>query len=372
MSAKRIVSVLASESGVEINGRHPWDIRVHDERFYRRVLADGSLGFGESFLEGWWDCDDLEELFSRITSADVERKIGRSVRTMYEAGKARLLNLQSRRRSAIVAARHYDVSIDHYCRMTDPWITLSCGYWKEAINLAQAQEAKLDLICRKIGVRGSDRVLDIGCGFGSFVRFAANRYGCSAVGVNISAEQVKHARELADGLPVAIYEGDYRDSSAYTEGGLFDAIVSAGMFEHVGHKNYRAYMEVAHRCLKDRGLFLLHTVGANVSNTTNDPWFDKYIFPNGLVPSIQQIGKAIEGLFVMEDWHNFGVDYVKTLRAWFDNLDSGWQGSRATPSYRLWKYYLLCSAGVFRSRQKQLWQIVLSKGGVPGGYTAVR
>ncbi len=344
---------------------------MHDERFYERVLADGSLGFGETFMEGWWDCDDLEEVIYRVCSSTADRKVGRSVRTIYEAARARLFNLQSRRRSSIVAARHYDVSIEHYVRMTDPWITLSCAYWKDATNLAQAQEAKLDLMCRKIGLRESDRVLDIGCGFGSFVRFAARRSGCSAVGVNVSAEQVTRARELCAGLPVTIYQSDYRETSTYARE-PFDKIVSAGMFEHVGYKNYRTYMETAHHLLKDGGLFLLHTVGGNMSTTTNDPWFDKYIFPNGAVPSIQQIGRAIEGLFVMEDWHNFGVDYVKTLRAWFENFDRTWEGSRADPLYRTWKYYLLSCAGIFRSRQKQLWQIVLSKGGVPGGYLPIR
>jgi len=140
----------------------------------------------------------------------------------------------------------------------------------------------------------------------------------------------------------------------------------------VGWRNYRAYMTTVAEVLAPGGLFLLHTVGSNTSSRMNDPWFDRYIFPNGLLPSIAQIGASIEGLFVMEDWHNFGIDYDKTLLAWNANFDRNWPGSRTDRFYRMWRYYLLAAAGMFRSREKQLWQIVLSKGGTRGGYASVR
>lgn len=372
MSAERIIRDLTQRLDVGLNGARPFDIHVHDPRFYARVLAHGSLGLGESYMDGWWDCDDLPELFYRIAAGGVEHRLPRSATMLLDVVRARLVNLQSRRRSSMVAEQHYNKTIQTYRSMADRWTTLSCAYWKDAQTLDQAQERKLDLIARKLRLQAGDRVLDIGSGFGAFARFAAERYRCSVVGINVSVEQVRCAREVSAGLPIDFRVCDYRDVDAYWDGRPFDALVSTGMFEHVGLKNYRVYMEVAHRVLKPTGLFLLHSVGSDVSTTTNDAWFDRYIFPNGLLPSIRYIGSAIEGLFVMEDWHNFGTDYEKTLLAWYGNFDRHWTGDRGDPFYRMWRYYLLSAAGVFRSRTKQLWQIVLSKGGVPGGYASVR
>jgi cyclopropane-fatty-acyl-phospholipid synthase len=372
MDAKGILHNLIRPAGVEFNGARPFDIHVHDPRFYGRVLRHRTLGLGESYMEGWWDCDDLPELFYRIATSGLDSRLSRSTAMVLAGIKAQLLNLQSRRRSATVAERHYNISTDMYRSMSDRWITLSCGYWRHASTLDEAQEAKLDLIVRKLRLTARDRILDIGCGFGAFARFAAERYGCTVVGVNVSAEQVRWARNLSAGLAVEFHVNDYRELDGYWDGRPFDAVVSSGMFEHVGHKNHRIYMQVVDRVLKPNGLFLLHTIGSNVSSTTNDPWFDRYIFPNGLLPSVRHIGAAIEGLFVMEDWHNFGRDYEKTLLAWYTNFDRAWAGDRADPLFRMWRYYLLSAAGVFRSRTKQLWQIVLAKGGVPGGYVAVR
>lgn len=365
LSAEEVVRRLASDVGITIDGRLPWDLRVHDRRFYRRVLTDGSLGLGESYMEGWWDCDDLVELHCLIARGDAESRIRPSWRVLWHAGKARLVDLQSRRRASIVARSHYDVTVDHYSAMTDPWRTMSCGYWKDATTLAEAQEAKLDLVCRKLGLSSQDRVLDIGCGLGSLARYAATKYGCSVVGISIAGEQVRGLRELCIDLPVTVHHCDYRDVEIFAKDGPFDKIVSLEMFEHVGVKNHREYFAVAHGCLRPGGLFLLQTVGANVSSHRNDPWFDKYIFPNGVVPSVRQIGAAIENLFVLEDWHSFGPDYVKTLSAWFENFDRHWPGSKGDAFYRMWKYYLLSAAGGFKARRRQIWQILLSKGELP-------
>ncbi|OHC28877.1 MAG: cyclopropane-fatty-acyl-phospholipid synthase, partial [Pseudomonadales bacterium RIFCSPLOWO2_12_59_9] len=242
--------------------------------------------------------------------------------------------------------------------------------WQGAANLAQAQEHKLDLVCRKIGLQPGERVLDIGCGWGSFAEFAAQRYGAQVVGITISREQAELARRRCKGLPVEIRLQDYRDLNE-----PFDHIVSLGMFEHVGWKNYATYMAVVQRCLRDSGLFLLHSIGANDCRKHCDAWIDRHIFPNGGLPSIAQIGKAIGNNFVMEDWHNFGADYDRTLMAWQANFERHWDELASTYNqrfYRMWNYYLLTCAGAFRARDIQLWQIVLAKGGVPGGYQAVR
>lgn len=365
MNAKRLVQNLAGEIGITIDGSRPWDVQVRDDRFYARVVAGGSLGLGESYMDGWWHCDDLIELHSRIAQSDVEDKTNRSLRARLKSWQAQMLNLQSRRRAPIVAKRHYDVTIEHYRNMTDKWITLSCGYWKEAETLTEAQEAKLDLICRKLRLSAGDRVLDIGCGFGSFARFAAERYGCSVSAINISSQQVREARALCQGLPVTVHHCDYRDIPRLVrDNGKYERVLSVEMFEHVGYKNHRTYMEIVHGSLRDGGLFLLQTAGGNVSNYQNDDWFDKYIFPNAVVPSVQQIGDAISGLFVLEDWHSFGLDYVRTFSAWFEQFDRTWMKSRNDPFYRMWKYYLLSGAGGFKARRRQLWQLLLSKGGI--------
>jgi cyclopropane-fatty-acyl-phospholipid synthase len=249
-------------------------------------------------------------------------------------------------------------------------MTYTCGYWQGALNLEQAQADKLDLVCRKIALQPGDRVLDIGCGWGSFAEFAALRYGAQVVGVTISRQQAQLARQRCDGLPVEIRLQDYRDLDE-----PFDHIVSLGMFEHVGWKNYATYMQVAQRCLGDSGVFLLHTIGANSSCKHCDAWISRYIFPNGGLPSIAQLGKSLEGRFVLEDWHNFGADYDLTLMAWHANFERHWHeltGSYDQRFYRMWRYYLLICAGAFRARDIQLWQLVLSKKGLSGGYLSVR
>jgi cyclopropane-fatty-acyl-phospholipid synthase len=361
---------LLAKADVHVNGGRPWDIQVHDERFYGRVLGHGSLGLGESYVDGWWDCAELEEFFARILSAKLDEHAKRDAAVLFFAAAARFLNLQSKERAFVIGERHYDAGNDLFRAMLDSRMTYTCGYWKKAKTLDEAQEAKLDLVCRKIGLKKGDTVLDIGCGWGSFAKYAAEKYGAVVTGVTVSREQIALGNELCKGLPVTLKFQDYRDVQ-----GTFDHVVSLGMIEHVGYKNYGTFMRTVARCLKDDGLFLLHTIGCNISARRGDPWVDKYIFPNGMIPSIQQIGAAIEGVFVMEDWHNFGADYEATLMAWRRNIESRWNklDSRYDERFRrMWRYYLACSIGSFRSRVNQLWQIVLSKDGVPSGYRSLR
>lgn len=369
-SAKRLIEQILAQAGIEVNGRNPWDITVRDDRFYRRVLFDGSLGLGESYMDGWWECDRLDEFFSRIIPTNPERKIKGSVKLLYLGLRSRVFNLARKSRAYQVGRKHYDTGNDLFEIMLDRRMCYSCAYWDETNDLDDAQEAKLDLICRKLGLKPGDRLLDIGCGWGSLVKYAAERYGVEAVGITVSAEQASLGRELCAGLPVEIRLQDYRDIDE-----PFDHVASVGMFEHVGHRNYRTYMRVVHRCLKDGGLFLLHTIGKHYTENTFDPWMEAYIFPNTLVPSMKQIAAAAETSFIVEDWQNFGSDYDQTLLAWFGNFDSRWQEIRDRYDdrfYRMWKYYLLSDAGAFRCRSVQVWQIVMSKQGVPGGYRSIR
>ena len=367
---KRLVHHLLGEAGVRIGGRQPHDIQVHNPGFYSRVVAGGSLALGESYMERWWDCEALDCFFERILSADIDRKARKSFPAALTAVKARLKNPQNKVRAFEVGRRHYDIGNVLFSLMLDKRMNYSCAYWHGADTLDQAQEAKLELTCRKLMLNPGMQVLDIGCGWGGFAAYAAKHYDVEVTGVTVSREQVKLAREICDGLPVCIELLDYRDLQK-----TFDCIVSIGMFEHVGCTNYRTYMEVVHRCLKKDGLFLLHTIGGNRSVRSVDPWLARYIFPNSMVPSAHQITAAAEGLFVLEDWHSFGPDYDRTLMAWYRNFTNNWQQLRTQYDerfYRMWTYYLLSSAGSFRARRNQLWQIVYSKGGVPAGYSSIR
>lgn len=368
---KSLVKELLSLADIEINGSNPWDIQVHDERFYKRALAEVELGLGESYMDGWWDVEKLDEMIYRIIRADLQNKVKRNIKIAFQLAGFYLINMQARHRAFIIGERHYDLGNDLFRNMLDKRMNYSCAYWKSAANLDEAQENKLELICKKLYLEPGMRVLDIGCGWGAFGKYAAEKYRVEVVGITVSKEQVALGKELCKGLPVDLRLQDYRDVNE-----KFDRIVSVGMIEHVGYKNYRTYFKVAEKNLKDDGLFLLHTIGEVRSTKSTDAWTHKYIFPNGMLPSIAQLAKAVEGLFIVEDLHNFGSDYDKTLLAWFKNFHNNWEKIKhkyGERFYRMWKYFLLSSAGAFRARNKnQVWQIVLSKKGVPGGYIAVR
>ncbi len=329
-------------------------------------------------MEGWWEAKELDQFFTKVLSAHLDEEVRANPAMLFMIAKAVVFNMQSSSRAFKVGEVHYDLGNDLYEAMLDKRMTYTCGYWSgspPARDLDEAEEAKLELVCKKIGLKAGDRVLDIGCGWGSFAKYAAEKYGARVVGITIAREQVALAQERCEGLPVEIRLQDYREVNE-----KFDHIISLGMFEHVGPKNYKEYFEVARRCLNDGGLFLLHTIGRKDAVPVTDPWLNKYIFPGGVIPSMSQITKAVGKKFVIEDWHNFGPDYDKTLMAWFHNFDAAWptlkdtyglpgQGDRF---YKMWKYYLLQCAGAFRARNLQLWQIVLSKEGVEGGYKSVR
>jgi len=367
---KSFIRELLSPADIHINGDNPWDIRVYNDAFYEKVIRDGSLGAGEAYIEEWWDAPRLDEFFSHLLNANLEEKIRKHWKLLPEIFFTRIFNHQSRARAFRAGHRHYDLGNDLFIHMLDKRMAYTCAYWKDAVTLDEAQEKKLDLTCRKLNLQPGMHVLDIGCGWGSFAKYAAENFGVKVTGVTVSADQVELGRKMCEGLPVEIKLMDYRMLQ-----GKFDHVVSLGMFEHVGYKNYRRYMRIVHDCLKDDGLFLLHTIGGNTSGTFTDPWIDKYIFPDSMLPSIKQIGQAIEGIFVMEDWHNFSAYYDKTLVAWHDNFVNNWNGLKEhydEKFFRMWKYYLLMCAGSFRARKNQLWQIVLSKKGIPGGYISIR
>jgi len=363
---------LAAEAGIRFNGNDPWDIKVADQRLYRRILMDGSLGFGEAYMDGWWECERLDQLFHRLLAVDADNRLDKRMRLrlLGEILRHALFNRQSRRRAFVVGEQHYDIGNDVFEAMLDPTMSYSCGFWQQAATLDEAQRDKLDMICRKLDLQPGERLLDIGSGWGSLARFAAENYSVEVLGITVSKEQQKLARERCVGLPVTIELMDYRDLS-----GEFDKVVSVGMFEHVGPKNHARFFAIVEHLLKDQGLFLLHTIGNYRTSRKPDPWIDKYVFPNGFLPSSADIARAVEGQFLIEDWHNFGADYDRTLMAWWENFERGWpalEDKYGQRFYRMWKYYLMSCAAFFRSRQGQLWQLVLSKRARFSVYRSIR
>lgn len=360
---KKLVAEVFDLCDIRLNGDRPWDIEIIDDRFYQEVAKNGDIGFGEAYMEGWWTCPRIDLMTEKVIRGKILEKIKKNPRFLLLALQHFLFNSQNLPGSKKVAKEHYDIGNNLYELMLDKRMNYSCGFWKHAHNLDEAQEDKLEMICQKLQLEPGMSLLDIGCGWGAMAKYAAEKYGVQVVGATISEQQHRLAKELCQGFPVEIRLEDYRHVT-----GTFDRIVSIGMFEHVGVKNYNTYMKTAHNLLKDNGLFLLHTIGCNRSVMMGNPWIEKYIFPNSMLPSIKQIGKSIENRFIMEDWHNFGPDYEKTLNAWHHNFNANWpilKESYTEKFKRMWNFYLLICAGGFRARHLQLWQIILSKNGAP-------
>ncbi|WP_252180048.1 cyclopropane fatty acyl phospholipid synthase [Endozoicomonas sp. 4G] len=365
-----LFSTLLAPADIQINGDRAWDIQLHDESALDTILAQGSLGFGETYMKGLWDCLQLDELVNRLLRHKLEDQLSVKAKlllgiTIGQKKIANLFNRQSVAQSSKDVPFHYDIGNDLFQIMLDDRMTYTCGYWKEASNLNEAQAAKLNLICRKLGLMPDMRVLDIGCGWGSFMNYAAENYGVMCDGLTLSKEQAQLGQELShnQSLPVRFMLKDYRE---YEPTRQYDRIASIGMIEHVGPDNFSEYFQRAHRLLKDDGIFLLHTIGSPVSQNKTDPWIHKYIFPNGVIPSISQLTASMEGLFNVEDIHNIGPNYDKTLMAWCNNFENNWEQiahKYDKTFYRMWRYYLLSCAGAFRSRNLNLLQFVLTKPG---------
>ncbi|MDN3700630.1 cyclopropane fatty acyl phospholipid synthase [Vibrio artabrorum] len=355
---------------IKINGNRPWDIQIHDTAVFNRVLTDGSLGFGESYMDKMWDCDDIAEMISRVLASKIDKKLDLKKKLVLGAhiGKSKVkkfFNPQGTSLSKKNVQFHYDIGNDLYKAMLDKRMTYTCAYWDNSDNLDDAQEAKLDLICKKLDLKPGMRILDIGCGWGSFMIYAAEKYGVTCDGLTLSEEQAKLGSLLVDekNVPVNFILKDYRLYEPYEK---YDRIVSVGMLEHVGSSNYSDFFKCANKLMKDDAIFLLHTIGSFESTTTNDPWIHKYIFPNGEIPSLAQLSIAMEPAFNMEDLHNIGQSYDLTLCAWYENFHKAWTTKQIDYDerfYRMWKYYLLSCAGAFRCRDLSVWQMSLTKVG---------
>lgn len=365
MTPEKFITGLLHDAGVTINGDRPHDLIINDERVFERVITDGSLGFGEAYMDGWFECERLDQLVNKVYANQLQTKIDKKD-AFFALIRAHARSLGSKSRSYEIGKVHYDTGNELFRRMLDPYMMYSCGYWLRAETLEQAQKDKLELTCKKLMLEPGMRVLDIGCGWGGFARYAAEHYGVQVVGITVSEEQRKLGTELSAGLPVELRYQDYRKIDE-----TFDRAVSIGMFEHVGHKYYQEYMDACARCLKPDGLFLLHTVGYKERGEAN-PWFDRYIMPGVAFPAMSQIMACAEPHFELEDFHNWeGSHYGKTLMAWFDNFNASWPEIKDLYDdrfYRMWKLYLQGCAGAFRCNRMRVWQLVFSREEFSGGY----
>jgi cyclopropane-fatty-acyl-phospholipid synthase len=371
-----IIEEKLKKLGIGTNGENPWDLNIHDRRTLDAVLREQSIGAGESYMKGWWDCEKLDELFFRFCQNKGEKEFYAGWKVSLIRLRNTLINQQSRRRAAMVAKEHYNIGNKLYEKMLGKSMAYTCGFWKDAKSLDEAQFKKYDLICKKLYLQPHDKVLELGCGWGGLAKYMAENYGCEVVAIDIGTESSRYAKEACKNLPVTIYQGDYRDTHIYnSQKQKFDKIVSVGVLEHVGYKNYSIFLDIARSFIKPQGIFLLHSIGKNITLNFCDPWIDKYIFPNGILPSLKLVGKAFENRFVVEDLHNFGAYYDNTLMEWYKNLNLHWPELRHDYNekfLRMMNYYLLSCAGVFRARNMQLWQFVLTPNGKEHGYISVR
>jgi cyclopropane-fatty-acyl-phospholipid synthase len=369
MSTEVFIREQLAKAGVTINGPEAWDLQVRDACAYIRILRNGTIGFGEAFMEGLVDCERFDLLAERAFRANLSKQF--EVRAaLVHSVKVRLNPFGSRHRSFEIGEAHYDAGNDFFESLLDPYMAYSCGYWERAETLDAAQRDKLDLICRKLRLEPGMRVLDIGSGWGSFARYAAEHYGVSIVGITVSRQQIEFATRVCSGLPVSFRYLDYRDIDE-----SFDRVVSVGMFEHVGRRYYDNFFAACERCLKPSGILLLHTIGQQQERPVN-AWYNKYIAPGAEIPTIRNIVESARSGLVLEDLHTFyGVHYDKTLMAWSANLDAAWSRLKETydePFYRMWKMYLQGCAAGFRTDLLRVWQFVFSRGGIPGGYAYAR
>lgn len=359
MLEKKFIALLG-EAGIHVNGADPWDMQIHSNEVFWSLMF-GNLRLGETYMAGNWDAERLDEFFFRLLKAGLDKR--KYVANLLTFVKFLLINAQ-KLNPWKVAERHYDLGNDLFEAMLDGQMQYSCAYPKKGDSLDLAQIRKLDLICRKLQLKAGDDVLDIGCGWGGLAQYAAAKYGVNVTGLTISREQAELARQRCKNLPVAIITEDY---GKFLDGDKkWDKIVSVGMFEHVGPKNYRTYMELANKSLKPEGIFLLHTIGGLSQGLNTDPWIERYIFPGGVIPSKLQITKAAKGIFAERDCHEFGACYDWTLMRWWQNFHTAWPELSKNPKYdrrfyRMWEYYLKSCAGAFRAGKLQLWQIVFTK-----------
>ena len=357
---------LLASADIHLNGSRPWDIQIKYPQTLQRLLSLGGFALGESYMDGWWECQAIDLMVERAMRAGLQEKLA-TPRAWWESFKVRMRPRDGVGQSRIVGRMHYAVGNQVFQAMLDPYMAHSCAYWVEgAQTLEEAQIAKLEMVCRKLQLRPGMRVLDMGCGWGSFMRYAAEHYGVTVLGLSNVPHQIELGKTLARHLPVQFELSDYAQFN--TDGkSKFDRIVSIGTFEQLGQAHVAAFFETAKGCLKDDGWMLLQTQGKSNRQRLLDAWNDKYIYPQGYLPRLDEVTQASEAHFVVEDVHNIGADHDRTLLHWHQRFEMAWPQLRLSHDerfYRMWRFHLLSSAASFRTRHHQMWQLVLSPKGL--------
>ncbi len=349
-----------------------------DESVRRRIQRDGIFGLGETYEQGLWSTDHLDEYMDQVFTAPPPR-LSPFVwsRLILGALDKRIFNRQAGRGAFNIGEKHYDLGNDLFHSMLDTSMSYTSGYWASADTLEQAQEAKLDLICRKLNLQPGQHILDIGCGWGNFAEHAARNYGTRVTGVTVSKEQAEFARKRCENLPVDIRLQDYREVDE-----LFDHVVSIEMIEAVGRKNLPNYYSVVDRCLSEGGLFALQVISGNTLTRTSDRRLDQYIlwlvrniFPDGYLPRADELVPPRKTALRIVDWHRYDDDYNQTLLAWAARFNENWSqiaDQYDERFYRRWNFYLHGCAAMFRAQLIDVNQLVYTKGKTATRFKPVR
>jgi cyclopropane-fatty-acyl-phospholipid synthase len=350
-------------------------VRVHDERLFRRVLFGGDVGFGEAYMDGDWSADDLVavvRLAIRNLALFEDRNRLFSTVSRWRDRLSHRLRPNSRRGSRANIRFHYDLGNEFYRLFLDPSMAYSCGIFRSADDsLEAAQQEKYDRICRKLRLGPSDRVLEIGTGWGGFAVWAATRYGCHVTTTTISAEQHAYAADLFARLglgpdSVSLRREDYRDLT-----GRFDKVVSIEMFEAVGFRNYDGFFGQCDRLLTPDGTMLLQAITVTDQRferyLATPDWIRKYIFPGGELASVAAILQSLRRATSLALYHaeEIGAHYARTLRAWRQRFMTSLDRVRALGFddrfIRAWEYYLASCEAAFLERQIGDVQLLLTK-----------
>ena len=342
-------------------------VQPHHESALHRAQRGGIYAIGEAYIAGLWTTDRLDDfIFKLLTTPQPKPSLFAQAKMFIHVMDRYLFNRHNGRRAFNIGTQHYDLGNDLFRAMLDPSMTYTSGYWAQASTLAAAQEAKLDLLCRKLDLRPGMSVLDIGCGWGNFARYAAEHYGVHVTGVTVSQQQAEEARRRCVGLSVEIRLQDYR---AVTE--TFDRVVSIEMIEAVGRKNLPTFYRVVEDRLNDDGIFVLQAITGDTWSRTSDRrldeyslWLVTYIFPDGYLPTQRELSGCGSTSLRIEDWQSFGQDYDRTLLAWADNFANHWDElkNRYDEAFRRrWEFYLCGCAAAFRANRFDVCQIVYSK-----------
>jgi cyclopropane-fatty-acyl-phospholipid synthase len=347
------------------DGQPVFTLCLNSKEGIKSALRNGALGMAEAYMDGEIDIDGNLQAFLKFESAPLYERMKLSLREKIKFAVSLLITRNTVRGAKKNVKHHYDLGNDFYQLWLDPSMTYTCAYFtRYGDTLAQAQNNKHEHICRKLRLEPGMTLVDIGCGWGAMLVYAAQRYGVIGVGYTISEEQAKWAKEnikrlgLEDRITIELK--DYREAE-----GQFDRWVSIGMFEQIGKSFFDMFFSEITRILKPGGIGVLHTIGSS-EPYTNNPWIEKYIFPGGHLPQLGDLVDGMNGINLNPiDVEDLRLHYGQTLDSWYANFNrvenTVWEmyGERFV---RMWRFYLNGAAQGFKWGTLRLYQIVFSHG----------